>query len=158
LRPKRWINFAEGVLLLAAVSIVAAPSAQADERAPTVSAYPFFAMETNDGGQQGGVVYFEPVSDEVSIHDRQSDGKYVELDVWNVTHDPNTKEYRLSTKGDNSANVDASMGQPWNMAEGDCFRFRIRLVSSNGDIVPGSADFAQWRNNNNTEQQCPGVD
>ncbi|MGC9541842.1 hypothetical protein [Streptomyces sp. UG1] len=160
MRPKRWMNSTGGALLLAAAGIVAAPSAQADEQAPTVSADlrgPFFAMETNDSGQQGGVVYFEPVGDEVSIYDQQSDGKYVQLDVWNATHDPNTKEYRLSTKGDDEAHADASMGQPWNMAEGHCFRFRIRLVSPNGEIVAGSADWANWRNNDDSRQECPGV-
>lgn len=49
--------------------------------------------------------------------------------------------------------ADASMGQPWNMAEGDCFHFRVRLVD-NGKVVPGSTDHAYWRNNNGNQTGC----
>ncbi|MFC4005233.1 hypothetical protein ACFS2C_26490 [Prauserella oleivorans] len=114
-----------------------------------------------DDGNPGGWVYFQTVGDLVQLGDRQEDGAGVELDIWNVTNDPDTYEYGMyAGNGDDTyIYADASMGQPWNMAEGACFRFRIRLVD-NGRVIPGSTDTAQWRNVNTdgTDIDCPGVD
>jgi hypothetical protein len=119
---------------------------------------PRFEMLTDDG-DPGGKVEFWPVGDVVSVLDEQSDGKGVEIDVWNVTRDPDTKEYGFTnTAGEGIGEmVWASLDPRYNLAEGDCFRFRIRLVD-NGEVVSGSTDNAQWRNYNDTKQECPDVE
>lgn len=53
--------------------------------------------------------------------------------------------------------IPCRQGQPYNLAEGHCFRFRIRLVRE-GNVVDGSADTAKWRNDNNTKRNCPNFD
>jgi hypothetical protein len=107
----------------------------------------------------GGYVTFQPGDDKVELCDSQADGASVELDVWNVTKDPDVYEYGMSeSHADLSCNiVNAAMGQPYNLAEDHCFRFRIRL-RKNGNIISGTTNSAQWRNYNNTRDTCPGVD
>jgi hypothetical protein len=179
MRPKKWIVVSGGALLLAAASVVTAPSAPADEQVPaalsgTASASAdesprqrpvYFQMHTDDGNP-GGYVTFHPGGPEVkedlvTVSDIQNDGKDVELDITNVTRDPDTKEYGLLTTGEDAPSPQghAGMGQPYNMAEGHCFEFRIRLVDEDsGDVVRGSTDYAQWRNNNEETDECGGVD
>lgn len=119
---------------------------------------PRFEMLTDDG-DPGGKVEFWPDGDVLSVLDQQADGKGVEIDVWNVTRDPDTKEYGFTnTAGEGIGEmVWASLDPRYNLAEGACFRLRIRLVD-NGEVVPGSTDDAQWRNNNDTKQECPDVE
>lgn len=119
---------------------------------------PRYEMRTDDG-DPGGKVEFWTVSDIVRVTDTQADGKGVEVVVWNVTKDPNKREYRLLNDGGEGYPEWAfgSVGQPWNLAEGSCFRFMIRLVDD-GKPIPDSTDFAQWRNYNDAEQECDGVE
>jgi hypothetical protein len=129
--------------------------------APVVEAVtdePRFEMLTDDG-DPGGKVVFQPVGDVVSVVDEQADGKGVEIDVWNVTRNPDTHEYGfVNTAGNGIGDtVWGSLAPRYNLAEGACFRFRIRLVD-NGEVVPGSTDNAQWRNYNDTQQECPDID
>lgn len=118
---------------------------------------------TADEGDTGGQASIQFDGDKVKIWDRQDDGKDVQLDVWNVSNDPDTHEYRLRTETGygGTGSVDAGDGQPWNLAEGDCFRFRIRLVEpeTKDDVVPGSTYSEQVRNHNSGgARQCSGVE
>ncbi|MFF5264268.1 hypothetical protein ACFY4C_35535 [Actinomadura viridis] len=118
---------------------------------------PHHWMYTDDDNS-GGRVDFWPQGDIVTISDMQDDGAAVEVTVRNETKDPDKREYRETFQGYGwSKTFRASMGQPWNLAEGHCFRFRIRLIK-NGQVVDKSKDIAQWRNYNNTTKECPGVE
>ncbi|MGV2919614.1 hypothetical protein [Streptomyces alfalfae] len=121
---------------------------------------PNFHMYTDDGAH-GGYVEFYPRGDYVGLTDRTGDGRSVEIDVWNETKDPDKYEFGfVERRGDNHTTYsDASMGQPYNMAERHCFKFRIRLVD-NGSVVPGTTDYAQWRNYNENggNQNCDDVE
>lgn len=167
MKSSKWVNAVGAVLLLAAAGVVSASSAHAEERGAAgenplgPTAADWFQMHTDDDNP-GGVVQFVPEGDLAVLLDLQDDGKDVQLDVWNATRDPNSYEYRLRTRGGITSSDEgrASMGQPWNLAEGDCFRFRIRLVEPGTaeDVVPGSTDYAQWRNVNGAVEECSGVD
>ncbi|MGI5350400.1 hypothetical protein ACQEU8_19805 [Streptomyces sp. CA-250714] len=147
---KRWIRTAAtGVACLGAVAVTASP-AQAAE--------PHHWMYTNDSGANGARVDFWPRGDEVKLCDKQSDGARADLKIWNVTKDPDQVEYDLQASGDEvCATRGEVLEQPFNLAEGDCFRFRIRLLN-NGNEVDGSRDIAQWRNHNNSTENCDRVD
>lgn len=114
-------------------------------------------MYTNDAGDKGGRVDFWPIMDEVKFCDTQADGARVELKVWNVSKDPDQKEYTRSIGGKGECFVRfGEEGQPYNLEENACIRFRIRLVK-NGREVDGSQDSAQWRNYNDANAKCEGV-
>lgn len=119
---------------------------------------PRYEMRTDDGSP-GGKVEFWPVGDVVRVTDTQADGKGVEVEVTNVTKDPNKFEYPLLNTGGEGYEEYAfgNVGQPWNLAEGDCFLFMIRLVD-NGKPILDSTDYAHWRNYNDTKQECPNVE
>ncbi|QTI90518.1 hypothetical protein [Streptomyces sp. AgN23] len=126
----------------------------------SIKAGPHYRMYTDDS-DNGGWVEFFTVGDEVRMGDRASDGRGVEIDVWNESSDPDSYEfgwYKGRGKGKWQYSK-ASMGQPWNMAEGDCSKFRIRLVD-NGNVVPSSTDYAQWWNRNGAGQggNCDSVE
>ncbi|WAP55044.1 hypothetical protein [Streptomyces sp. S465] len=92
----------------------------------SIKAGPHYHMYTDDS-DNGGWVEFFTVGDEVRMGDRTSDGRGVEIDVWNESSAPDSYEfgwYEGRGKGKWQYSK-ASMGQPWNMAEGDCFKFRI---------------------------------
>ncbi|SFP85231.1 hypothetical protein [Actinomadura madurae] len=119
---------------------------------------PRYEMRTDDG-DPGGKVEFWTVGDHVRVTDTQADGKSVEVVVWNVTKDPNKKEYVLLNDGgkDYEEWGHGNVAQPWNLAEGSCFLFRIRLLD-NGKPLHDSTDYAHWRNYNDTTQNCDGVE
>ena len=149
-------------------TLVAAPAQaheQADRAAAPVSASalaadhpgPHHWMYTDDDNP-GGRVDFWPQGDIVRISDTQDDGAAVEVTVRNETKDPDKGEYKRMFEGAGwGKEYRASMEQPYNLAEGHCFWFRIRLIK-NGEVVSGSKDTAQWRNYNNTDKECPGVE
>jgi hypothetical protein len=85
---------------------------------------------------------------------------YVQFSVINVTKDPDVFEYRVEDGGDADCGSHSGWeGQPYQLAEGDCFEFHVWLErSSDHAMIPGSADSAQWRNYNHAKQECPGVD
>lgn len=116
-----------------------------------------YLMFTKDG-RPGGSVKFTAAGDKVHLCDLQADGKRVKLRVMNVTKDPNQIEYTIDASGLQAcADVDASMGQPFNLAEKHCFNFDIWL-SDNGRRLQDSTNIAQWRNyNNDGAVPCPGV-
>ncbi|MFV2176721.1 hypothetical protein ACFHW2_18255 [Actinomadura sp. LOL_016] len=157
------------VVAIAAVlpwTLAVAP-AQADVRpAPTAARTsamaadhpgPHHWMHTDDDNP-GGRVDFWPQGDIIRISDTQDDGAKVEVTIRNETKDPDKREYKRSFEGAGwGIEYRASMGQPYNFAEGHCFRVRIRLIK-NGEVVSGSKDNAQWRNYNNTTKECPGVE
>ncbi|MFF6980309.1 hypothetical protein ACFZAV_21965 [Streptomyces sp. NPDC008343] len=121
-----------------------------------------YFMETNDG-DPGGMVTFFTDWDKVQLDDQQADGKSVQLTVWNETKDPDQYEYTIKASGDGErVEVHDGMGQPWNLAEGDCFKFRIQLVDGpNETVVAGSTDYAQWENTNGISglvEDCDGVE
>ncbi|MEW2354281.1 hypothetical protein [Spirillospora sp. NPDC029432] len=115
-------------------------------------------MSTNDSGMAGGGVVFTADGDHVRLCDTQADDAYVRLQVFNVTKDPNQLEYTMNaTAGEGICfDVQADMGQPWNLAEKHCFHFRIWLVKD-GEYVDGSENNEWWRNYNNDEANCRGV-
>jgi hypothetical protein len=155
---KKFVTVTGGVLLVTTAGIGIAPVAQADG-SPPVGTLGYFQMETDDD-RPGGRVLFDPDGDVVQVWDQQDDGKDVEVDVWNATHDPNTYEYGIVNRSGTDIVIEATedMGQPWNMAEGHCYRFRIRLVDHNtNNVVPDTTDFAQWRNKDGATEQCSGV-
>lgn len=109
----------------------------------------------------GGKVWFYPHGDHVYLCDQKpGDNRMAELHIWNVTRDPNWYEYRLRDLYDRDlwcAEGHARWGQPWNMAEKHCFRFRIRLRDlGTNKVVPGSTHIVQWRNYP-YKKSCPGV-
>jgi hypothetical protein len=107
--------------------------------------------------QSGFSFSFAPVGDRVEVCDIAADGARAVLTVTNVTKDPNVKEYDIEAVGEgNCRRVDASMGQPWNLAETHCFRFRAR-TENNGE--EGPSVIVQLRNYNDLGPlECPGVD
>ncbi|OLT31855.1 hypothetical protein BJF79_08660 [Actinomadura sp. CNU-125] len=114
-------------------------------------------MYTEDDNP-GGKVDFWPQGDIVRVSDRQDDGAAVEVTVRNETKDPDKHEYKERFQGAGfGKEFRASMGQPWNLAEGHCFWFRIRLIK-NGEVISDTKDTAQWRNYNNRKKECPGVE
>lgn len=145
----RWVRL--GVVGVACVGAIAATAG------PAQAAEPHHWMYTNDSGPNGAKVDFWPRGDQVRLCDHQSDGARADLVIWNVTKDPDQKEYPLQASGHGVCSTRAAvLGQPFNLAEGHCFRFRIRLLN-NGNEVAGSRDVAQWRNYNNSKENCDGV-
>ncbi|MBA2948633.1 hypothetical protein [Streptomyces himalayensis] len=119
-------------------------------------------MWTNDG-DPGGYVYFDPYGDIVIAHDSQNDGKDVHVTVWDETKDPDDFRYDLYTDGDydgSNSSAEGSWGVPYDLAEGNCIKFRVRLVDENDHsvVVSGSTDYAQWRNNNTDPADCSSVE
>ncbi|MEW2354282.1 hypothetical protein [Spirillospora sp. NPDC029432] len=130
-----------------AVPLMAAPAQAAEYRMDT----PIF----------GGFVEFVAKGDKVRVCDTIMDDAYVRLQVFNVTKDPNQHEYTIKSAPQDSTNecfaVNASMGQPWNLAEKHCFHLRIWLVKD-GKYVDGSENNEWWRNyNNDGAKNCSGV-
>ncbi|GAA1157133.1 hypothetical protein [Streptomyces javensis] len=131
------------------LSITATSTAHAEDG-------PHFTMNTNDDNP-GGKVSFWPKGDIVWLNDTQADGKGVELDIWDVTDDPDTYGYGLTNVLGNGTRTGLA-DYIWNMPEGHCFRFRIRLLNGDGpEVVPGSTDNAQWMNKDGSAEECPGV-
>lgn len=149
---------------LAAAPAQAAPAPPGESPAPrsvpvTAADHPgpHHSMRTDDDNP-GGEVDFWPDGDIVRISDLQDDGATVQVTVRNETKDPDVGEYTRTFQGAGfGVEYRASMGQPYNLAEKHCFWFRIRLIK-NGQVVSGSTDTAQWRNYNNTDKECPGVE
>ncbi len=149
--------------LLAASLLPLGATAHADEgggtEAPVAAAASYFRMSTDDG-DPGGFVRFHPTGDRVELWDDQPDGKGVFLVVTNVTRDPNFYEYHLHhSSGYHTSPLvtSAEYGQPSNLAEGACIRFETWLID-NGELMDDTYDRAQWRNNNGSLDECPGVD
>lgn len=115
-------------------------------------AEPHHWMYTNDSGDAGGRVDFWPNGDRVKLCDQQSDGARVRLRVENVSKG-GKREYDLEASGKDDCSSSDPSEQPGNLAEGDCFRFEIRLFN-NGTEVDGSYDGAQWRNYNDSNTEC----
>lgn len=119
-----------------------------------------FNMKTDDGNP-GGSAHFWPDGDRLTVCDIQhDDDAYVQFSVINVTKDPDVFEYRVEDGGDADCGSHSGWeGQPYQLAEGDCFEFHVWLErSSDHAMIPGSADSAQWRNYNHAKRECPGVD
>ncbi|MFF3558245.1 hypothetical protein ACFYXL_33080 [Streptomyces tsukubensis] len=138
------------------VTGVACLGAMAATASPAQAAEPHHWMYTNDRSDKGGRVDFWPQGDKVRLCDTQSDGAHVDLVVVNVTKDPNQKEYGLEIGGAGCCQEVDSSNAGANLAEGDCFKFVIRLIKDGREVVP-SEDKAQWRNYNNSERNCDGV-
>jgi hypothetical protein len=114
-------------------TIALAPGAMADT----------YTMHTDDT-DPGGRVKFNPNGDVVEICDIEADGHAVFLDVNNYTKGTNEYTYQIGGDG-RCQTLRASLGQPWDMAEGDVFRFQICLVR---DSVRNYCDTANWANVN----------
>ncbi|MER7694989.1 hypothetical protein [Streptomyces sp. NPDC097610] len=101
----------------------------------------------------GGVVEFFTGGDRVRLMDVQADGKDVEVDVWDVTPEPDVYKFGYYNRyGDHVQPVgsDASEGGPYDLAERHCIKFRVRLVNGGSSkVVPGSTNWGRFRNNNN---------
>ncbi|GAA3755853.1 hypothetical protein GCM10022225_46050 [Plantactinospora mayteni] len=98
-----------------------------------------------DDADPGGVVRFRADGDVVQLCDIEADGWKVYLDV-----DDNTQslhKYELSVGGNgNCIETRASFGSPYDLREGNVFRFTIWL---DNDDNPGSyGDTAYWANVN----------
>lgn len=120
----------------------------------------WFQMLTDDS-RKGGGVNFEPQDDYVSLFDRESDGRGVRITVWDETADPDVHKFTFYNRRGKGKYVysDSSMGSPYNLAEGHCFKFRIQLVDGN-NVIESSTDYAQWRNRNASSEpiQCDEVE
>lgn len=117
---------------------------------PAYAAVPHHWMWTD--GSDGGKVDFWPGGDLVRLCDTDGDGYRAVLNVRNWTKD--RFEYEIEAIGDgNCTIVKASMGQPWNMAEGDCFQFHIFLYDAGFGHMKGD-DSGHWRNDNNDKRWC----
>jgi hypothetical protein len=91
--------------------------------------------------------------------DNEEDGYGVRLRVKNVTKDPDVTEYSLTNSfgEDSSIGRNQNWGQPYNLAEKDCFRLTMWLIN-NGKQV-GDKYYVQVRNyNEGGPRPCAGVD
>ncbi|WUI03993.1 hypothetical protein OHR68_20085 [Spirillospora sp. NBC_00431] len=128
---------------MTAAGICMATTAITAAFAPAASAAPTYKMHTDDGNP-GGRVTFQPNGDVVELCDIEADGWAVFLDVNNYTKDKNEYDYRIGGNG-RCQTFRASLGQPYNLAEGDTFRFKICLQKgSKRDFC----DMAYWANVN----------
>ncbi|MFE7077389.1 hypothetical protein ACFU96_45650 [Streptomyces sp. NPDC057620] len=123
-----------------------------------------YAWMWTDEPDPGGLVYFEPASgggDAVSLHDKETDGNGVRITVWDETKDPDLHKFTFYNRlgKDKSVGSDASMGAPYDLAEGNCFKFRIQLVDGS-NVIENSTDYAQWRNDNDADyvRNCDDVE
>lgn len=131
------------------------------EAAASVMAGNYMWMWT-DEPDPGGLVYFEPGDaggDAVSLHDKESDGHGVRITVWDETRDPDLHKFTFYNRlgKDKSVASNASMGAPYDLAEGHCFKFRIQLINGS-NVAENSTDYAQWRNSNQQVSNCDDVE
>ncbi|BAU87876.1 hypothetical protein SLA_7010 [Streptomyces laurentii] len=110
--------------------------------------YPY-SLSTSDDNPGGAVGFFAD-GDVVELGDIQADGKDIEIDVWDVTPEPDVYKFGFyNRKGYRNGSVytDASMGAPFNLAEGHCIKLRIRLVNAGSTtVVNGSTNWGRFRN------------
>lgn len=123
-----------------------------------------YAWMYTDEPDPGGLVYFEPASsggDAVLLDDVESDGNGVRITVWDETKDPDLHKFTFYNRlgKDKQVSSNASMGAPYDLAEGNCFKFRIQLVDGS-NVIENSTDYAQWRNDNNADhvRNCDDVE
>ncbi|MEV7659501.1 hypothetical protein AB0O39_35715 [Streptomyces anulatus] len=119
-------------------------------------------MWTDDPSPAGGYVLFEPGDrggDYVQLKDVDGDGLGVRITVWDETKDPDLHKFTYYNRlgKDNFVYSHAGMGGPYDLAEGNCFKFRIQLVTANS-VVENSTDYAQWTNSNFESQNCDHVE
>ncbi|WFB11318.1 hypothetical protein LRS74_32990 [Streptomyces sp. LX-29] len=110
---------------------------------------PHYTLFTSDDNPGGAVEFFTD-GDMVRLTDTQADGKDVEVDVWDVTPEPDVYKFGFYNRhGHREQPVvsEASDGAPYDLAEGHCIKFRIRLVNDGSStVVPGSTNWGRFRN------------
>ena len=143
---RRFVTAAFVAVLTAALSVTGVSQAQA-------YAGPHHWMYTNDDNP-GGRVDFWPDGDIVKVCDLQADGHRVTVQVSRWYPGDYHSDYRVEAVGNGDCTtVRASMGQPWNLLEGACMHFDIRLFD-NGYLNFDSPDEAAWWNDNNDKGNC----
>lgn len=154
---RKFVPVAAVALVPALSSMVALAPAHAESRAPAQR----HSSAVAGPGKIWNVATFEfkPRGDRVELCDTKADGRGARLRIYNVTKDPDVREYTLTnTRGNNHCITrSAADGQPWNMAEKHCFRFTIWSVDD-GERV-SEKYWWQYRNyNNDGPRLCTGVD
>ncbi|MFG3691730.1 hypothetical protein [Micromonospora sp. NPDC047740] len=139
-------------LAAAFVALTAAVVAVPGQAQAAPLADPHYWMYTDDDNP-GGRVDFWPNGDIVQLCDLQADGARAELNIYDATAGGVFK-YHLEASGNGSCSTGrASLGAPFDLAEGHCFRFNISLTD-NGQVVNPSFDQAHWRNYNDATANC----
>ncbi|MEU4211062.1 hypothetical protein AB0F13_13880 [Streptomyces sp. NPDC026206] len=121
---------------------------------PASAASPHYTLHTSDANPGGAVEFFTD-GDMVRLTDVQADGKDVQVDVWDVTPEPDVYKFGFYNRnGDRGQPVvsDAGMGAPYDLAEGHCIKFRVRLVNDGSStVVSGSTNWGRFRNTNTAD-------
>ncbi|MFG3690280.1 hypothetical protein [Micromonospora sp. NPDC047740] len=99
-----------------------------------------------DDADPGGIVRFRADGDVVQLCDIEADGWKVYMTVSDWTQN-NLHKYNLSVGGNgNCIEARASFGSPYDLREGNVFRFAIWLDKDGS--VPSYHDVAYWSNVN----------
>ncbi|WP_313811071.1 hypothetical protein [Glutamicibacter sp.] len=99
------------------------------------------------GQDAGGSMWFNTYGDVVTVCDREADGRYAVLYVYNEEA-YGVQRYKVTAKGDgNCTTRKASMGSPYNLREGKTFGFL--LCTATKEYPDGAyCNAATWRNSN----------
>jgi len=107
----------------------------------------------SDDSNSGGRVDFWSDGDHVKLCDVRADGRTAQLKVADATTGYNIL-YTLTASGNGVCDAaHASQGGARNLPEGHCIWFQIYLTDSS-TYVSGSADTAQWANDNEFAFNC----
>ncbi|SBW17399.1 hypothetical protein FDG2_0202 [Candidatus Protofrankia californiensis] len=98
-----------------------------------------------DGGDPGGRVTFQPDGDVVNLCDIEADGWAVYLKVTDLTAGKEKYHYTIGGVG-RCQTFRASLGGPYDLAEGHVIRFTICLDKDGRD--PAYCDTSDWANAN----------
>jgi hypothetical protein len=98
-----------------------------------------------DDSDPGGRVQFEAYGDVMRLCDIEADGYAVYLEVWDYTSQTYKYDYTIGGDG-RCIELRASLGAPYNLAEGHVFRVSVALAKDG--YYAYYKDEAYWENNN----------